>query len=333
VLVADAEREQGQATADVTKRRDRLADRAYTRDRLADLPAPEPLIESTLDKRTVVVLAGNRGSLKSFVVISWAASIATGQPWLGRKVSGGRSLIVAAEGVHGLHQRFAAWEDKHDQTIGGDRLTVIRGPVNLLARDEVDELTGFIRGGRYSFVALDTIARCMVGGDENSARDMGMVVDSLYTLRDATDAGIVVGAHHTPRADNGRPRGSSALEAGIDTMYVSEGDPNLVQLTRIKRKDGPTDDVLTLRLELRRDSGVVADKTATLSNRADELLSAYMSAFSETGATKAELRNAVDMPPATFHRSLNSLIELGVLRNDGSDKRPFYRRGGSNDDH
>ena len=49
-----------------------------------------------------------------------------------------------------------------------------------------------------------------------------------------------------------------------------------------------------------------------------------MSAFAATGATKAELRLVAGMPSATFHRSLNSILSLGILRNTGTDKRPYY---------
>jgi hypothetical protein len=34
------------------------------------------------------------------------------------------------------------------------------------------------------------------------------------------------------------------------------------------------------------------------------------------------------MPPATFHRALNELLEAGQLINTGTDKRPFYIRAG-----
>src|SRR4051812_36694346 len=59
------------------KRRRGLADRAYTRNQLANLPKPEPLIENTLDRRTVALLAGYHGTCKSFVALDWAASVAT----------------------------------------------------------------------------------------------------------------------------------------------------------------------------------------------------------------------------------------------------------------
>ena len=113
----------------------------------------------------------------------------------------------------------------------------------------------------------------------------------------------------------------------MDTVYISAGDPTLTTLTRDKRKDGPKGDTLTVTLVLTGMSGYLADKRAELTNKADTLLSAFMSAFQHTGCSKAELRLVANMPPATFYRSLNSLVNLGLLVNDGTDKRPHYRGG------
>jgi DNA-binding IclR family transcriptional regulator len=66
-------------------------------------------------------------------------------------------------------------------------------------------------------------------------------------------------------------------------------------------------------------------------NAADELLSVYMSAFETIGCSKAELRLASDMAPATFHRSLNSLLKLGIHRDAGTKARPFFRRTSEQD--
>jgi hypothetical protein len=113
------------------------------------------------------------------------------------------------------------------------------------------------------------------------------------------------------------------LRSGVDTIYMSEGNYRNVTPTRSKRNDGPEDDTCNLYLELVGMSGLVADMERTLTNAADELLSAFEAA----GCTKVELRHTVpDMPNATFHRSLNSLLKLGILYNFGTDKRPFYKR-------
>jgi AAA domain/Bifunctional DNA primase/polymerase, N-terminal len=298
-----------------------LADRAYSREQLAALPQPRPLIADTLDRRTVAILAGARGSLKTFVLVSWFCSVATGTRWLDRTAEQGRVLLVAAEGADGMHQRIDAWETEH-RPVPDDQLTVISGPVNMLDRGQVAELAEMARG--YTLIGLDTLARCAVGGDENSAKDMGLFVDACYQLRDATADGTVAVAHHTPKGNTTTLRGSSALEGGVDTIYVAEGGPGGMTLNRDKRKEGPTEDTIQTRLQLAGMSGFLCGQKQELTNAADTLMSVYLSAFSNTGATKAELRLAAGMPPATFHRSLNSLIELGLLRNTGTAGRPFY---------
>jgi hypothetical protein len=40
------------------------------------------LIEDTVDRRTVAVVAGSFGTLKSFVLLDWASCVATGSRWL-----------------------------------------------------------------------------------------------------------------------------------------------------------------------------------------------------------------------------------------------------------
>lgn len=303
-----------------------LRARLLNRAQLAALPKPEPLIERTIDRNTVAVLAGHYGTGKSFTALDWSACVATGKPWQTRRVHRGRALYIAAEGAYGLDARLAAWEEAWRRRIPDDALHVLPEPPNLLNSINVLELANLVEAGRYRLVTLDTISRCMPGADENSAKDMSRVVDALDKLRRSTDGGAVIGVHHTGK-DGSTIRGSSALEAGVDTAYLAEGDARLIKLQRIKRKDGPTDDMLTLRLETVGASCIVMSATAADTSRGeDALLSVFMSTFDETGATKADLRNTADLPPATFHRALNGLLAKGILTNEGSDKRPHYRR-------
>ena len=157
-----------------------------------------------LDRRTVAAVIGPPGSLKSSP-ISWLCSVATGTPWLGRPVKRGPVLLVAAEGAYGIHGRITAWEQHHGVDVPDDALSVIAGPVNLTIRTDVSSLAADIGG--HALVAIDTLARCTAGADENSARDMGIAVESLYLLRDATGDGTVAIAHHTPKTNGATARG------------------------------------------------------------------------------------------------------------------------------
>lgn len=307
-----------------------LSARVLNRAELATLPEPEPLIDGTLDRHTVALLAGYFGTCKSFLALDFGACIATGKPWQGRAVQPGRVLYLAAEGAFGLHARLSAWEYAWGTTIDPDLFHIVPVPVNLGNRAHVRELLAVTRDLRPRFVVIDTIARCAVGLDENSARDMGLVVDSLFHIRAETDDGTLLAVHHTGK-DRSTIRGSSALESACDTVYKLEGDPQSLKLERTKRKDGPRDDVLSLGLVAVDQAGSAVLEyvrtPADMAPRAQELMSAFVSAFGHTGATKSELRMASGLPPATFARSLNALVRRGILVNTGTERRPFYTAG------
>jgi hypothetical protein len=298
-----------------------------TRSQLRSLPAPEPLIENTIDLRTVALVAGYWGTLKSFIALDWAACIATGKPWMGRDIKQGPVLYVAAEGAYGIGPRLDAWEYAWWQSrlVPDDMFAVYPRPINLLDITQVATLVALADGRR--FVVVDTLARCLVGGDEDKARDMGVAVDALYKVRNATRDGTVAVLHHTGK-DKVTTRGSSALEAGVDTVYATEGGAERVTLTRMKRKDGPVEDKLDLTLHKHLESGVISIHTgAGQTDNEKKLLSTMLSSFALTGASKADLRNASGLAPASFHRALQALLYGGFIRDAGSERRPFYRIG------
>ncbi|TKV61339.1 hypothetical protein FDO65_07000 [Nakamurella flava] len=305
-----------------------ISHRVLDRSALADLPTPSPLIARTIDLGTVGVVAGYWGTLKSFIGLSWASSAATGFAWDGRAVEPCRVLYVAAEGAYGLHQRLSAWEQHRRTVIPSAEFLTLPEPVNLGSEDSVNQVIEFVASERIRFAWFDTLAKCMPGMDENSSRDMGVAVSSLYRIRAATGDGAVAAIHHTGK-DKTTIRGSSALEAGVDWVYKTEGDANGIQLSRTKRKDGPVEDVHRLAFQAvdGTDSGVVVQSQEGLGLRpnADELLSHFQSHFSLTGATPTQLFEVSDMPKSSFYRALSELVSAGVIQNHGTDKRAFYK--------
>lgn len=310
----------------------RYATKLLTRDGLRALPKPEPLITNVLDKGTVALLYGRWGTLKSFIALDWAASIAAGQVWMGRKTERCKVLYIAAEGAFGLAARIDAWEVGRGSAIGEHDLHILPHPVNLTDPTDVADLIALIDCNGYGFVVIDTLARSMIGADENSARDCGMVVDVLTRLREHTPdgRGCVTGVHHAGK-DGKTFRGSSVFEAGADIVYSTSADNGVITLEREKRKDGPVDDRHTLYLHLidGTGSGVVSVHMGTRkTDRAERLLFTFVQHFEKTGASKAELRNVAGMDSATFYRALNDLLETGALINTGTEKRPFYKPSG-----
>jgi hypothetical protein len=306
-----------------------MAGLLITRSGLLNLPDPEPLIDNVLDQGTVSVLYGKWGTGKSFIALDWACSVATRRPWQARTTEQRKVLYVAAEGAFGLKGRVHAWEVGWRTPIPDGTIDIYPRPVNLLNSAEVANLIALIGWGGYSFIVIDTLARCMVGADENSAKDCGEVVDALHRLRQATPdgRGVVLGVHHTGK-DGKTFRGSSVFEAGADTVYAVTLDGTDIVLDREKRKDGRVLDVHRLqldRLEGTESCVVNVSRGVGISDRCDQLLSHFLSHFGDIGATPTQLIETSGMAKNTVYRALADLRERGELINTGTDKRPFYK--------
>ena len=201
--------------------------------------------------------------------------------------------------------------------------------MNLTNTADVRNLCALIAWNGYGFIVLDTLARCMVGADENSAKDCGEVVDVLHRCRDHTPngRGVVAGVHHSGK-DGKTFRGSSVFEAGADTVYSTTQDGAVIILDREKRKDGPRLDIHRLKLDLIEGTGsgvLEVSRGVEPNGRAEILLSHFNSHFADSGAYATRLLQVAEMPEATFYRALSDLRKRGDLINEGTDKRPFYK--------
>ncbi|MFP3464574.1 AAA family ATPase [Leifsonia sp. SIMBA_070] len=285
------------------------------------------VVADTFDEGTVCLLAGYWGTAKSFVAVSLSGALATGTEWYGRQAQQRRVLYVAAEGTYGIAARFDAWAKHHVRTIPERELEVLTVPVQLNDPEKVEELCKAIRAHEYRFVVIDTLSKSIVGMDENSAKDMSGAVGALYDILDATNGGNVLVVHHTGK-DKATVRGSSALEAGVDTVYQIDKDGDLFRLHRTKRKDGPMEDERSFELIPVEDTSSVVLSVrwgADMTNNAKTLLSILVQDFGASGATKAELRSVSNMASSSFFRAVKSLTEQGLIRNTGTDARPHYK--------
>lgn len=301
-----------------------FAARIFTRSQLAELPEPEPLIEGTIDKRTVALLAGYHGTGKTFISLSMAASIATGVSWLGRPVSQGKVLYVIGEGAYGINNRLKAWELENRVTIPDDSFHLYDRALQIATKKaDREDLVLHLMGNDYALVVIDTLAKSNVGADENSAKDMGEFVDAVEEIKRAMQesAGTVLLIHHTGK-DKSTVRGSSALEAGVDTVYSTEGDASRIVLKRTKRKDGPCHDQLQLAL-VEKGKSVVVRETAYITPQitAEHLTTAWtilsLSFAPGVPVPKSEMVRVLKgsgVSQSAAYRNIQTLREQGVLK-------------------
>lgn len=188
---------------------------------LDDLPEAEVLVEGFLVKESVARLYGPPKSYKSFVMLDLAACVANGIPWCGKyKTTQSRVLYVVAEGVRGIKRRVRAWEALNKRAMTG--VQFYDRAVQLGNRKEVSDLIRTAKRGNFEFIILDTQARCTVGLEENSAKEMGVVVAALDVLKEVTGACVAL-VHHSGAAGQ-RARGSTAILGALDAEFEVEAD-------------------------------------------------------------------------------------------------------------
>ena len=204
---------------------------------LDNMPTLEPLVGDLLHLDSLARVVGPSGHMKSFMVIDFAGHVGTGMKWHGHYVKQGTVVYLVAEGARGIRKRVRAWEKHHGLKMT-DVLFLPR-PVQAMS-PEWDTLIEAMRRLEPSLIVIDTQARVSVGVEENSAKELGLVVDRMEQLRAATAACVLV-IHHTGHVGE-HGRGSSSAKGALQSeLHVSKKGDNakniIVTLKTGKQKD------------------------------------------------------------------------------------------------
>ena len=211
---------------------------------LRNMPPVEWLVDGWLTKHGFAVLYGEPGAGKSFIAIDMALSMAYGKAWHDCATQRGAVLYIAGEGVGGLGKRIKAWQAHHKLTADVP-FYVLPTAVRFREPDDVERLLRTIDSldTKFSAVFVDTVARALLGGDENSATDMGMFVDACEVVKRHCGCAVVA-IHHSGKDAARGMRGSTALLGAVDTsVRVSKLESTVTMATEKQKDAEPADDM------------------------------------------------------------------------------------------
>ena len=163
-----------------------------------------------------MVLGGGSKSFKTWCLADLAMSIANGVPWWGIKTNKGRVLYMNYE----IQEGFFAKRLESIATakgLGADALDDVdtwnlRGFCADLS-DLINSLLEQIKKDHYVLIVVDPIYKVLGGRDENSAGEIGRLLNEVEKLAVETGAAVVFGAHFS--------KGNQAGKESIDRIAGS----------------------------------------------------------------------------------------------------------------
>lgn len=222
----------------------------------AGIAEARDFVESLLTEGGASVIYGPSNCGKSFWILDLAVSVATGADFRQEmEVDRGAVVYVALEGNFGVLNRIAALKQA-GRLFDDTPLFLCDAPVSLLERGHAAKLAESVKQAAEEsqlpcrLVILDTLARAMAGGDENSGQDMTAAVASIDAVRAATGAHVAV-VHHCGKDEARGARGHSSLRAAVDTeIEVSRAEGETISTVRVtKQRDMPAGDPMPFSLK------------------------------------------------------------------------------------
>lgn len=209
---------------------------------LNEVVRQEHLVKNLLLAQSLFMIFGESNSGKTFWLLDLALAIAQGALWRGRLTRRGLVIYVAGESAGSVRNRVAAYRAAIPSISGGLPFAIIPVAVDFLDRAAITSLIETIKaaesecGEKASLICIDTFARALPGGDENSSQDVGVAVAAADRIR--TETGACVGfVHHSGKDPAKGARGSSALRAAVDTEIMIEGLDGTRKATVTKQRD------------------------------------------------------------------------------------------------
>jgi hypothetical protein len=207
------------------------------------LPPPKWLIEKLIVEQAVGFIFGPPGSLKTFIALDMAMSIALRPTWWDYAIARqGTVVYLLNEGVLSVPHRLKVWEQHRQTPIANAPFRLVRQSINFMQAADVGKLLATVQAivdetGPVVAVFVDTVSRVLPGAKENQQEDMSLFIAACDAVKDRFGA-TVIGVHHTNYA--GTFRGSTVMPAAGAFLIETRREPGAMtgSIYALKVKDG-----------------------------------------------------------------------------------------------
>lgn len=204
---------------------------------LAEPTVTRWLLPQRLEAQVIAVMAGPRGTYKSFVALDWAMQAA---------MAGHSCYVISAEGGD-FDRRARAWLTHHQPGVKPSDipLFVVERRLDLSTHAGIEAVRQDCQrlGVKPRLFVLDTYSKLSGGIDENDNSAVKTFIGRLDNGLKRSETGFgatVLLIAHTGHSDKGRPRGASAFAADTDAEYIMARNPlGGVRISRERFKSSP----------------------------------------------------------------------------------------------
>lgn len=267
------------------------------------------IIDDWITERGRSVIGGPSGSGKSFLGIHAGMCIARGVDFLGSQVKQGGVIYQAGEGGTGIWNRLKAYRKHFDVPADEDvPIVILPAKIDLFSREGdtaalIDEINAWklTMSHPLRVVFIDTLATATIGADENSGKDMSVVLANIAEIEEKCGAHVCL-VHHM-NADGKKLRGHTSIHANVDQVItVTKDETTNIRTARLaKSKEG--EDNVSLRFEL------ASVKVGYSERRQKDVTSCVVLSVGEKERLKKEQERQGFSPNPTERRIIMNLFD------------------------
>ena len=292
------------------------------------LPRPRPLVAGVIDEGCGGIIAGPPNVGKTWVVLSLARAVASGEPWLGRFETSRSPVVIFDEEGHlpGMQERCRMFEKAAPLDPAPDIFFCIGHGIRLDTQAGVQRLETVIETCRPGLVIIDSLTR-VHGADENDAGSMAAVFAVAKQLMRVYGTAVLFTDHLRKKSLINDPeemlRGSTEKRAWPDSiLFAAPGEGTRIAITHAKSRWGPRLEPFVIAVDANREAGtvvvshagaVVAD-AVTKGNDIIAAIQAIDIQLGTDGVDTTAVAAWLDCSADTARRHIRRLVSAGIVQ-------------------